>query len=144
MMSTTSRFESRAFSGEWNIIARIGDTEARKANYRYDVSRNGGLYWTLGKGRFDHHGFSGMWNQLFKSDGTGQLVAQVNFPEFGENQLVHWVDEDFRTAVVGYASRENAWILNRTPTLRADRLQAAKDILKFNGYDLTQLKMTPQ
>jgi apolipoprotein D and lipocalin family protein len=36
------------------------------------------------------------------------------------------------------------WILNRTPTLRADRLQAAKDILAFNGYDLSQLKMTLQ
>lgn len=57
---------------------------------------------------------------------------------------VLWIDEDHRTAVLGNPSGSFAQIINRTPTLRADRLQAAKDILKFNGYDLSQLKMTPQ
>ena len=141
-MSTTSRFDARAFSGEWSIVAQIGDSGAKTSRYRLD--RDGYLYWVLGEGRYDHHGFRGLWNQRFKSNGAGQLLAQVRFLEYGDNQLVHWVDEDFQTAVVGYASREHAWILNRTPTLRADRLQAAKDILEFNGYDLSQLKVTPQ
>jgi apolipoprotein D and lipocalin family protein len=60
------------------------------------------------------------------------------------NVWVLWIDEDHQTVVLGNPQGSFAQILNRTPTLRADRLQAAKDILEFNGYDLSQLKMTPQ
>ncbi len=52
---------------------------------------------------------------------------------------VLWTDEDYQTAVVGAPNGRSGWILNRTPTIRADRLQTARDILAFNGYDVSQL-----
>jgi apolipoprotein D and lipocalin family protein len=77
--------------------------------------------------------------------GPGRLEVQFSSVPFVKAPYwVLWVDEDYQTAVVGVPSGRAGWILNRTPTLRADRLQAAKDILKFNGYDLSQLRMTPQ
>jgi apolipoprotein D and lipocalin family protein len=36
------------------------------------------------------------------------------------------------------------WILNRDPQIPEDRLEAARRILEFNGYDISQLEMTPQ
>ena len=50
----------------------------------------------------------------------------------------------FQIAVVGVPSGRAGWILNRTPEIRADRLQAARQVLEFNGYDLTKLLMVPQ
>jgi len=77
--------------------------------------------------------------------GPGRLeVLFQGVPFVKAPYWVLWVDEDYQTAVVGVPSGRAGWILNRTPTLRADRLQAAREILDFNGYDLSQLEMTPQ
>ena len=63
---------------------------------------------------------------------------------FAADYWVLWVDDDYRTAVVGVPSGRAGWILSRTPDLPEDRLEAARDVLAFNGYSLDDLKMTPQ
>ena len=55
---------------------------------------------------------------------------------------VLWVDESYRTAVIGTPNGRAAWILNRDPAIPADRLAAAREMLDFNGYDLTRLVRT--
>ena len=55
-----------------------------------------------------------------------------------------WVDEGYRTAVVGSPSGGSGFILNREPDIPADRLTAARQVLAFNGYELDDLKMTEQ
>lgn len=77
-------------------------------------------------------------------DGPGRLSVRLDGVPVAAPYWVLWVDEDYQTAVVGVPSGRAGWILNRTPSLRADRLQAARDVLEFNGYDLTELQMTPQ
>jgi apolipoprotein D and lipocalin family protein len=52
---------------------------------------------------------------------------------------VLWVDEGYRTAVVGVPSGRAGWVLNREPTIPADRLAAAMEILEWNGYDPSRL-----
>ena len=54
---------------------------------------------------------------------------------------VLWVDEGFRTAVVGNPAGDFGWILDRSATGGADRIAAAREILDFNGYDTGQLGM---
>jgi apolipoprotein D and lipocalin family protein len=58
-----------------------------------------------------------------------------------EPYWVLWVDEGYRTAVVGMPSGRGAWILNRDPEIPADRLRAAREVLTWNGYDVSQLRM---
>ena len=75
--------------------------------------------------------------------GPGRLdVSQSGGP--GEPYWVLWLDWDYRTAVIGMPSGEKGWILNRDPTIPADRLTAARNILEFNGYDASRLEMLPQ
>jgi apolipoprotein D and lipocalin family protein len=77
--------------------------------------------------------------------GPGRL--KVSFPAvpFGASDYwVLWVDEGYRTAVVGTPNGKSGWILNRAPDIPADRLNAAREVLDFNGYDLTQLMEVPQ
>ncbi|WP_439154787.1 lipocalin family protein [Yoonia sp.] len=83
--------------------------------------------------------------------GTAEIVGpgrlKVRFPSvpFGAaDYWVLWTDADYRTAVVGAPNGRAGWILNRTPDIRLDRLNAARDVLKFNGYDVTRLMEVPQ
>lgn len=69
----------------------------------------------------------------------GRFVPELRGPR-SEPWWVLWVDEDYRTAVIGTPSGHWAAILNRSPKIPADRLTAAKRILEFNGYDIARLR----
>ena len=56
---------------------------------------------------------------------------------------VLWADVDYRTLVIGTPSGQFGFILNKDGALPADRLVAAREILDWNGYDLTQLQTLP-
>ncbi|MEJ6399467.1 lipocalin family protein [Yoonia sp. 208BN28-4] len=84
-------------------------------------------------------------------DGSAEIVGpgqlKVSFPSvpFGAaDYWVLWVDEGYRTAVVGAPNGRSGWILNRDPIIPADRLEAARQVLAFNGYDLSRLLIVPQ
>ncbi len=62
----------------------------------------------------------------------------------GRALWVMWMDEDARTAVIGTPGGEMGWIVNRTAELRPDRRAAAREIMAFNGYDLTRLQEVEQ
>ena len=64
--------------------------------------------------------------------GPGRFVLQM--PGDGPAWVL-WVDEGYRTAVLGTPSGAFGRILNRTPEIPGDRLTAARDVLRFNGYD---------
>ncbi len=77
--------------------------------------------------------------------GPGRLeVSFSSVPFVNSPYWVLWVDDDYRTAVVGTPSGRAGWILNREPQISPDRLDAAKRILEFNGYDLAKLELTSQ
>lgn len=50
-----------------------------------------------------------------------------------------WVDDDFRTAVIGTPDGSFGWIMDRPGAASADRTRAAREVLDFNGYDLGRL-----
>jgi apolipoprotein D and lipocalin family protein len=54
---------------------------------------------------------------------------------------VLWVDEGFRTAVLGNPDGTFGWIVDRSTRGGADRIRAAREILDFNGYNVSQLRM---
>ncbi len=58
----------------------------------------------------------------------------------GAEWWVLWVDDGYRTLVVGTPSGAFGLILNREPDLPEDRMAAAREILAWNGYDLTRLR----
>ena len=76
--------------------------------------------------------------------GPGRLKVRLEGVPFAADYWVLWVDQDYDTAVVGTPSGRAGWILNRKPDIRPDRLEAAREVLRFNGYDVDQLQMTPQ
>lgn len=76
--------------------------------------------------------------------GPGRLKVRLDGVPFPADYWVLWVDEGYRTAVVGTPSGRAGWVLNREPAIPADRLAAAEEVLRFNGYDVSQLRRTTQ
>ena len=61
-------------------------------------------------------------------------VEFKKFLTFRAQYLVHWVDPNYRTAVVGTPNGKRVWILSRTKRLSpAHRAEALKQLKKF-GY----------
>ena len=79
-----------------------------------------------------------------KIEGPGRLEVRLRGVPVAADYWILWVDEGYRTAVVGVPSGRAGWILNRTPDIPPDRLEAARRVLQFNGYDLNALRMTVQ
>lgn len=58
----------------------------------------------------------------------------------GQNDLVVlWIDEGHRTAALGARDGSFAYIVDRKAAGGADRIRAAREILAFNGYDVSKL-----
>jgi apolipoprotein D and lipocalin family protein len=57
----------------------------------------------------------------------------------GADLWVLWVDDGFRTAVVGTPDGRFGWIMDRPGQAAPDRTLAAREMLDFNGYDLARL-----
>lgn len=62
-------------------------------------------------------------------------------PGIAQPWWVLWADVDLRTLVIGTPTGEMGFILNRGGPLPQDRLVAAREILDWNGYDLTRLQL---
>lgn len=73
-------------------------------------------------------------------EGLGRLSVRLQGVPVAADYWVLWVDEGYRTAVVGAPNGRVGWVLNRDPDIPADRLAAAREVLDFNGYDVSQLQ----
>lgn len=77
--------------------------------------------------------------------GPGRLAVSFPSVPFGAaDYWVLWTDEGYLTAVLGAPDGRSGWILNREPVIPYDRLTAAREVLDFNGYDVSRLLMVPQ
>lgn len=73
--------------------------------------------------------------------GPGRLALIGAEPGgLGAEWWVLWVDDGYRTLAIGTPSGDFGMILNREPALPADRMAAAREILAWNGYDLSRLR----
>lgn len=76
------------------------------------------------------------------SRGTGPLHAigpgRFAAPAQRSPWWVLWADADYRTLVIGTPDGSFGFILNRG-SFPVDRLKAAREILDWNGYDLSKL-----
>lgn len=143
-MTSIATFEAEKYAGLWYEVARFpvsfqegctntqadyAPVSANELRVTNSCFRDGSLSVIEGTARVS---------------GPGRLKVRLGGMPFPADYWVLWVDEDYDTAVVGVPSGQAGWILNRTPQISEDRLEAARAVLQFNGYDLSKLRMTPQ
>ncbi len=133
-MAATSRFDAQRFSGRW--VVREGFDDA----------------WTFEQFRFDVPAGSrvGIWDE---PDARAQvrlsqlgvfLLDYVGQRRRSEEVVVLWVDEGFRTAALAARDGRAAVIVDRQPSGGADRIEAARVLLRKNGFDVSKLQIIKQ
>ena len=78
---------------------------------------------------------------------AGSANAKLKVSFFWPFKADYWViglDPDYRWAVVGNPNRKYLWVLSRTPQLAKPLLDAALASASAQGFDLSQLRYTPQ
>lgn len=149
-ITSSTRFDAARFAGDWIVIASFEQTPRAVTTDRVSFAPNavGYSYFTAASRvpAMDPE-LAAIVDMSAPPDLEIGAFGRLSFVgEFSEADpiWVIWVDEDHRTAVLGTPSGRFGMILNRSATLRADRLRAAREILAFNGYDLSKLrKVTP-
>ncbi len=146
-IASVAAFQPERYTGLWYEIARFPvpfQTGCVGVTARYALRPDGDLsvHNTCRDGAID--GPERDIRGRARLTGPGRL--QVSFsgvPFVLAPYWVLWVDEGYRTAVVGVPSGRAGWILNRTPEIPEDRLRAALEVLDFNGYNVDRLIYTP-
>jgi len=132
-------FDPARFAGDWVEVAAFRPATALPCNgarSRYAPNPDGSLTLTEQTcARPD----SGPRQAVATLTGPGRLTV-TSGPET-DIYWILWVDEGYRTAVIGTPSGKLGFILNRDATIPPDRLQAAREILEWNGYDLARLSL---
>lgn len=116
-MTSVVSFEPERFAGAWHEIAAVGG--ASGARWQVGAPGSGGQPVRRGTERFDARHLGD--GQMRLSDRDGRV-------------FVLWVDEGYRTLVLGTPDHSFAVILDRAAAIAPDRLRAAQEILAWNGY----------
>lgn len=140
LIGVTSRFDAEKFGGVWYIRAGFDPALGRMAFRMIDTPK--GQVMRLGAFVCDPAGICGDFSEDMPVKRLGKGRFSVTMPN-GQNRefWVLWVDEGFRTAVLGNKSGEFGWIVDRSTKGGADRLKAASEILDFNGYNVSLLRV---
>lgn len=126
--AATTRFDPQQLAGDWWVRAEFteGDAAARQVTYQLD-----------GAGAFAIGPKGG---PLVRHDLTegARWKAGAGQPEI----WLLWVDTGYRTAAIGTPDGSVGMILDRSPSGGADRINAAREILEWFGYDMRKLQET--
>lgn len=143
-MTSMAVFDAQKYAGLWYEVARF------PAPFQKGCTNTEAEYAVIAPGTLSVRNSCMKEGRLSVIEGSanvvgpGRLKVRLGSIPFAGDYWVLWVDEGYRTAVVGAPSGKVGWILNRTPDIPKDRLKAARQVLDFNGYILSDLMMTQQ
>jgi len=132
-ITSVALFEPAKFAGHWETIASY-DADSCALDVVATTSEMIDLA--------ERKCAGGVAHSIAQITGPGRLTPKGGAHK-GQEYWVMWVDQTYRTAVIGTVTGEFGMILNRTADIPSDRLQAAREILDWNGYDLTRLITRP-
>lgn len=127
-IASKALWDPARFAGKWNIFAAYPGDDLCSAGALTLQIREGAVVETL--------------RCADRPDRvlTGALSGPGRYRVAGRDRWVLWADEAYRTAVIGTPDGSMAWILERSLQLPADRGEAARELLDFNGYDVSRLQ----
>ena len=124
-MTSMVAFDPVSFAGRWHVVEGVAGTDCAS----YDFSAQGAVSAACA---------GGLQQGTARLSGPGRMTVVLGGRR--EEYRVMWVDADYRTAVIGTPSRRLGVILNRQPSIPADRLRAAREVMDWNGYDVAALR----
>ena len=137
-IASAALFDAARFAGDWQVVAAYDPEAACGLLTEHWVPAGGAARFRVGGTTCTRAGLRGM-NRAARITGPGRMVRQG--PMGDEALWVLWVDADYRVAVIGTPSGSFGRILARDKTVRPDLLTAAREIMAFNGYDISRLRL---
>lgn len=142
-IGVSSRFAPDRFEGVWQVRGAY----SLDADLQTVVRRSAGpdaSVWTVRSQACPADAGCRMQTAEWMAEQAQPGVDRIDVPGAGARQaVVIWVDEGFRTAAVGDPAGSFAWVLDRNTQGGADRIEAARQVLAFNGFDLAAMEMRP-
>lgn len=120
-------FDASRLPGRWRQVGTFGPATCQPGGV--DIKKGGKTSFRLCLGGRDIKGL-----------GKVQPVGPGRLAIAGQEWWVLWADGDYRTLVIGHPSGDFGFVLNRGGNISADRMTAAREILEWNGYDLSQFQ----
>lgn len=124
-MYSSAVMDTSRLPGRWTQVAAFGPKPACKPG-GVDIKPGGDVAFRLCLGGKDT-----------KGAGKLQVTGPGRFSVAGQVWWVLWADGDYRTLVIGTPSGAFGFVLNRDGKISSDRMTAAREILDWNGYDMT-------
>jgi apolipoprotein D and lipocalin family protein len=75
--------------------------------------------------------------------GPGRLTPAKAPAPLNREWWLLWADGDLRTLVIGTPDGSFGFVLNRGGPIPSDRLNGARDVFTWNGYDLSRFLLFP-
>ena len=148
-IASTTRGGPGDLNGDWVVSAAFGEGPVRGLDVTDRVQV---AFEPSGRGQWTFTDRAGAWVRVpvapvrpgrYEVE-TPQPAANVLFGTATPKFVVLWVDDDFRTAVVGTPDGSFGWVMDRPGQGSADRMAAAREVLDFNGYDVGRLSGAPE
>lgn len=129
-MGSTTRGTLADLAGDWEVTAGFSGAPFAAPSTHLRVEPLDAT-----RARLVFEGPGGVRDVVVRTGVPGRLV-----PEDGSAEIwVLWVDDDFRTAVVGTPDGSFGWVMDRPGQASPDRAAAAREVLEWSGYDLSAL-----
>lgn len=134
-LTSLALFDPARMAGEWHLAAAFaGDVGCGPVSERWAPRGDGSLAVT---GSACRDGRRVALDTVAMPSGPGRFTRRG--AQGAESLWILWADADNRIAVVGTPDGSFGRVLTREPVPRGDLMQAARDVLDFNGYDLARL-----
>lgn len=134
-ISSRATIDWTRMAGNWTTVGSFGQDGPWANGDQIDLA-----WQNPGSGRLTRSGPAGRDARPIAVSGPGRFRAS-GIAADPRPFWVLWVDESYRTAVVGTPDGSFGYVLNRDASPPADRLEAARRVLDFNGYDLARLQV---
>ncbi|MCY1126330.1 lipocalin family protein [Frigidibacter sp. RF13] len=135
-ISSSTAFDPARFQGQWQIVGAFGD--AARCGVLDEEWRIGAAAFVVTGTRCTLSGAAG-YRTAARLSGPGRVLRDG--PGGAEEIWILWVDADYRVAAFGTPNGGFGGILARPGQARDDLITAAREVLDFNGYDISQLQV---
>ena len=148
-LKTVERVDIDRFMGDWYVIANIPTFIEKGAHnaiesYRLDDDGTIDTTFTFRKGGFD--------GDLKQYNPRGFIVDEQTNAEWGMQFIwpikadyrIIYLDDDYRTTVIGRNKRDYVWIMARTPSIPTSDYDSIIKHIRKQGYDISKIRPVPQ
>ena len=147
-LATVPEVDLERFMGDWYVIAHIPAFVERNAfnaveSYKLDGDRIETTF------TFRNKAFDGPEKQYepnaIVADTQSNAVWGMQFVwPFRSDFRIVYLDEDYRTTIIGRNKRDYVWIMARKPEMSDSEYEALVQRVASMGYDLDELRRVPQ